>query len=90
MGKKWAFPIFCRLNPEKEYAFEELIKLLNRRVHRASLSQFLQKLTDLNIISKQNRKYKLTEKGIPIQTACLDVAKAVLCQKECTLMNKAR
>lgn len=85
LGKKWVFPIYCRLNEKKLYSFEEIIKISKRKVHRNSLSKLLKEFIKLDIIEKIDNKYILTKKGAIIKKGIIQISKSIIKEGDCLL-----
>lgn len=78
MGKKWSYPILYNLERDKEYSFEDLIRMTNRKINRTLLSDLLKEFIELEIIRKQEHSYFLTKKGIELKGIMEEVKEVLL------------
>ena len=83
LGKKWTFPVFCKLHKNQTYSFEEIIKMTDRKVHRATISNLLKQLIELTLIKKIDSKYQLTENGINVKNNIKNMALILEPNKKC-------
>ena len=63
LGKRWTFPLLCRLEHDGEYTFEEFVEMTCRRINRSALSSMLKGLVELNIIEHKKNRYRFTDYG---------------------------
>ncbi|MGM5482848.1 MAG: hypothetical protein ACQESF_05275 [Nanobdellota archaeon] len=75
MRKKWSYPLLRKLDPFRNYSFEEMVSLTKRRINRTILSDIIKSWIFLGIMKKNNTKYTLTNKGMEIREAMLSIEK---------------
>ncbi len=75
LGRNWSFPLFSRLEGNREYSFEELFKLTNKMYNRTSISNFLKEMITLKVIQKKAKRYSLTKEGIAVKEECDKIRK---------------
>jgi DNA-binding HxlR family transcriptional regulator len=63
LGKKWTYALLYKMNPGREYSFEDFYKFARRKINRTMLSNILKELVYLKLLVKKERKYTLTKKG---------------------------
>ena len=67
LGKKWTYALLYKMNPNKDYSFEEFYRFARRKINRTMLSNILKELVHLKILSKTDKRYSLTHKGRKIK-----------------------
>lgn len=87
MGKKWVFPIFCRITDNESYRFEDFIQISRKSIHRTTLSNLLKELLYMRILEKKGRYYKLTKKGTEIKKNMIKISNILLQPNSCPEIN---
>ena len=87
MGKKWVFPILCRIRDDEDYRFEDIIQISRKNIHRTTLSNLLKELITMNILEKKKRYYKLTHKGKQIKKDLIKISQELLHPNTCSEIN---
>ena len=82
LGKKWTYPILFKLEPDREYSFTEILSLGKRRINRTLLSVILRDLIMLDILEKNRKKYRLTNRGIKIKNLLTSLKAVILEDRE--------
>lgn len=73
MRKKWSYPLMRKIDPFRNYSFEELVSLTQRRINRTVLSEITKSWIFLGLMHKQDSKYTLTNKGMQIRESLLRI-----------------
>lgn len=87
LGKKWVFPIFCRIRDDEDYRFEDIINISRKNIHRTTLSNLLKELIAIGIIEKKDRKYRLSDKGKHVKKELLKISHELLRPDSCSEIN---
>ena len=78
LGKKWTCPILMSIEKDKEYTFEDIIKLTSRQINRTLLSNLLKEMLEFDLIKYNDSYYMITDKGIVSRGILEDLKKLVL------------
>ena len=78
LGKKWTCPIIMSIEKDKEYTFEDIIKLTSRKINRTLLSNLLKEMIIFDIIIYNDHYYKLSERGLRIRDILEELKKLIL------------
>lgn len=73
MRKKWSYPLLRKMDPFRNYSFEEIVSLTQRRINRTVLSEITKSWMFLGIMEKNGNKYTLTSKGTNIRVAFMNM-----------------
>jgi DNA-binding HxlR family transcriptional regulator len=87
IGKKWSYPLICIFEKSSKYSFEEIVRLTNRKVHRAKISEFLKVMSQIGLLSVSEGKYYITNKGMKVQSLCARLSFELLHGKSCPLLK---
>jgi DNA-binding HxlR family transcriptional regulator len=49
LGKKWTYALLYKMNPGREYSFEDFYKFARRKINRTMLSNILKELVYLKL-----------------------------------------
>jgi len=78
LGKKWTCPIIMSIEQDKNYSFEDIIKLTSRKINRTLLSNLLKEMILFKIINYEENYYKISEKGLRIRNNLEELKKLFL------------
>ena len=73
LGKKWTCPLLINIKENEYYSFGDIIKLTSRQINRTLLSNLLKELIKYNILTCEDSKYKITEKGVKVKNILYDL-----------------
>jgi DNA-binding HxlR family transcriptional regulator len=83
IGRRWVFPVFCRIREDRCYRYEDLISISRKNIHRTTLSLLLKEFVDVGLLEHKGRCYRLTRKGSDIQLNMKRIAVMLLHPKRC-------